>query len=116
MTVPPSARLAGLPLPERVLRPARRAGYDRIIVWLPVDADGTSATGLHRLMRNIGGEIVIARTADQWAAALARLAPADAVTAIGAGTSCRPRCSAMHVRSRWQATLPVTCPQAPSGA
>ena len=86
VTVPPSARLAGLPLTERVLRPARRAGYDRIIVWLPVDADVTSASGLHRLMRNIGGEIVIARTADQWAAALARLAPEDAVTAIGAGT------------------------------
>ena len=43
VSVPPSARLAGLPLAERVLRPARRAGYDRIVVWLPVDGRWNTA-------------------------------------------------------------------------
>ncbi len=33
--VSPTARLAGLPICERVLRPAVRAGYDRVIVWVP---------------------------------------------------------------------------------
>jgi phosphatidylglycerophosphate synthase len=86
VSVPPSTRLAGLPISERVLRPARRAGYDRIIVWLPTDDGGTSGTRLRRLMRTLGSEIVIARTDEQWTAALASLAPDDAVTAIGAGT------------------------------
>ena len=71
VSVPPSARLAGLPLTERVLRPARRAGYDRIVVWLPFDGDGTLAAALERLMRSIGGQLVIARTTEQWTAALA---------------------------------------------
>jgi phosphatidylglycerophosphate synthase len=86
VSVPPSTRLAGLPISERVLRPARRAGYDRIVVWLPADDGGTSGTRLRRLMRTLGGEIVIARTDEQWTAALASLTPDDAVTAIGAGT------------------------------
>src|SRR4051794_9179087 len=86
VSVPPSTRLAGLPLSERVLRPARRAGYDRIVVWLPLDADGISAAALQRLMRGIGGELVIARTTGEWTAALSELAPAEPVTAIGAGT------------------------------
>jgi phosphatidylglycerophosphate synthase len=86
VTVPPSTRLAGLAISERVLRPARRAGYERIIVWLPKDDGGTSGSRLRRLMRNLGGEIVIARTDEQWRAALGSLGPDDAVTAIGAGT------------------------------
>lgn len=87
VTVPPSATLAGLPIAERILRPARRAGYDRIIVWLPKDACRASAERrLQRLVRNIGGEIVIATSEDEWRLALAPLASDDAVTAIGAGT------------------------------
>ena len=87
VSVPPSARLAGLSLAERVLRPARRAGYSRILVWLPDGAcSGAPASGLCRLARTIGSGIIVARNEQQWRDALAGLAPTDAVTAIGAGT------------------------------
>jgi phosphatidylglycerophosphate synthase len=87
VAVPPSATLAGLPIAERVLRPARRAGYDRIVVWLPTsECRASAARRLHRLVRDIGGEIVIATTPEEWRIALAPLAPGDVVTAIGAGT------------------------------
>jgi phosphatidylglycerophosphate synthase len=85
--VRPSARLAGLPIAERVLRPARRAGYDRIVVWLPMNPCKAAAERrLPRLLRSIGGEVVIATTEDEWRLALEPLAPGDVVTAIGAGT------------------------------
>ena len=87
VSVPPSARLAGLSLAERVLRPARRAGYSRILVWLPDGAcSGASDSRLRRLAGTIGGDITVARNERQWRDALAGLAPTDAVTAIGAGT------------------------------
>jgi phosphatidylglycerophosphate synthase len=87
VAVPASARLAGLPIAERVLRPARRAGYDRIVVWLPNGKARASAERrLRRLRQNIGGDIVIAATEEQWCMALAPLAPGDAVTVVGAGT------------------------------
>ena len=35
----------GLPLAERVLRPARRAGYDRMVVWLPTRLRDDSRQG-----------------------------------------------------------------------
>jgi phosphatidylglycerophosphate synthase len=86
VSVPPSARLAGLPLAERILRPACRAGYTRIVVWLP-DGCGAAKSGrMRRLARAIGKTIVIARTDVEWEEALSPLAPDDAVTAIGAGT------------------------------
>ena len=87
VSVPPSARLAGLSLVERVLRPARRAGYSHIVAWLP---DGACNAGpnsrLRRLVRTIGGAITVAKNENEWRDALADLAPTDAVTAIGAGT------------------------------
>jgi len=87
VTVPPSARLAGLRLVERVLRPAQRAGYTHIVVWLPQVAGGAEPdTRLARCIRNFGSTVVIARTGTEWRDALLPLAPADAVTAIGAGT------------------------------
>jgi phosphatidylglycerophosphate synthase len=86
VSVPPSARLAGLSLAERVLRPAHRAGYSRILVWLPDGAcSGAPDSRLRRLARTIGG-ITVVRNEQQWRDALADLAPTDAVTAIGAGT------------------------------
>jgi phosphatidylglycerophosphate synthase len=87
VSVPPSARLAGLPLAERVLRPARRAGYSRIVVWLPEGAcHAEPSSRLRRLARTIGRGITIAKNENEWRDALADLAPTDAVTAIGAGT------------------------------
>ena len=87
VTVPPSARLAGLPVAERVLRPARRAGYTHVVVWLPHGACAGSADArLARLLREFGHTVVIARTEREWHDALSPLAAADPVTAIGAGT------------------------------
>jgi phosphatidylglycerophosphate synthase len=87
VTVPPSAILAGLPIGERVLRPARRAGYDRIVVWLPDEECRAAARKrVSRLIRSIGGDVVVARTSEEWRSALSALASDEAVTAIGAGT------------------------------
>ena len=87
VSVPASARLAGLSLAERVLRPARRAGYSRIVVWLPDDACGGAPESrlISSLAETIGG-ITVARNEQQWLDALAGIGPTDAVTAIGAGT------------------------------
>ena len=90
VSVPPSTRLAGLPLAERVLRPALRAGYTRLIVWLPRDGTRSRAAtregALRRTLKTMGGAITIAETAQQWRDALSDLAPGTPVTAIGAGT------------------------------
>jgi phosphatidylglycerophosphate synthase len=91
VSVPPSTRLAGLPLAERVLRPALRAGYTRVIVWLPRDDTRSRAAtregALRQTLKTVGGgAITIAETAQQWRNALSDLAPGAPVTAIGAGT------------------------------
>jgi phosphatidylglycerophosphate synthase len=87
VTVPPSARLAGLPLAERVLRPAQRAGYTHIVVWLPHGSCSHRLDArLARFMKNFGSTAVIARTETEWRDALSPLAAGDPVTAIGAGT------------------------------
>lgn len=86
VSVPPSARLAGLPLAERVLRPAHRAGYSRIVVWLPDGCQESAGSRVRRLARAIGRSITVATNEHEWRAALSELGPTDAVTAIGAGT------------------------------
>ena len=91
VSVAPSARLAGLPLAERVVRPAQRAGYTRLIVWLPEEAGTQSRAArregaLRRTLKAVGGGITIAGTARQWQEALSDLPPSTPVTAIGAGT------------------------------
>lgn len=87
VSVPPSARLAGLPLGERVLRPAMRAGYTRILVWLPEGACASKPDArLRRMARTMGHTITVARSEQQWRDALGLLSPVEPVTAIGAGT------------------------------
>ncbi len=87
VTVPPSARLAGLTLAERVLRPAQRAGYTHIVVWLPRGSCPPRPDArLARFIRDFGNTVVIARTEIEWRDALSPLAPSDAVTAVGPGT------------------------------
>ncbi len=82
--VPPSARLAGLPLAERVLRPARRAGYSQILVWLP-DSERTATRALiQRLVGSIGG-ITIVTNEQEWLAQLRELSSTEPVTVVGAG-------------------------------
>lgn len=86
VVVSPLDRIAGLPIAERVLRPARRAEYARVMIWLP-DSEGTPASrsAIRRLAGSIGG-ISIVTSEPQWRAALQELPPSEAVTAIGAGS------------------------------
>jgi phosphatidylglycerophosphate synthase len=90
--VGPCARLAGLPIVERVLRSALRAGYTRIIVWAPDMRECSSRRErrLKKLARAIGGNITVAVTEHEWQAAIAPLNDSDPVTAIGAGTVVSP--------------------------
>ena len=98
VTVLPTARLAGLPIAERVLRAAKRAGYTRIIVWAPnssgcADVHGPSrmvTAGLQRLARSIDANIRVVCTESDWRTAIAHLQASDPVTTIGAGTVVSP--------------------------
>jgi uncharacterized protein (TIRG00374 family) len=84
--VSPFARVAGLPIAERVLRSAFRAHYARVLVM----ADATLAPRLRKIARDIRGDIRIFSGADEWRRAIRSL-PADAhVTVIGAGTVVSP--------------------------
>jgi hypothetical protein len=92
VAVEPCARRAGLPIAERVLRAALRAGYTRIIVWAPDVSSAVRAREkrLKRLARAIGGNITVAMTEPEWQTTIAPLNETDAVTAIGAGTVVSP--------------------------
>ncbi|MCA1560090.1 MAG: flippase-like domain-containing protein [Acidobacteria bacterium] len=91
VTVPVSAHLGGLAIEERVIRAALRAGYSRLLVWSPdADACGAAHRRLRTLVRAVGGNVTIASTAFEWESALSHLAPAEPVTAIGAGTVVAP--------------------------
>ena len=82
----PFARLAGLPIAERVLRSAFRAGYERAIVL----ADPATADTLARMARDIHGRITIVTAETEWRDTLASMAPDTRVTAIGGGTVVSP--------------------------
>jgi phosphatidylglycerophosphate synthase len=87
VSVPPLAKLAGLPIAERVIRAAVRAGYSRVVVWAPEAAQrGPFARLLRRLARERGSRIVVATQPREWSAAMASINSADAVTIVGAGT------------------------------
>jgi phosphatidylglycerophosphate synthase len=80
--VSPFARVAGLPIAERVLRSAFRARYARVLVF----ADAAIEPALRRLSRDIRGDIRIVTAAAEWRAVLTAL-PADMpATVIGGGT------------------------------
>ena len=89
VAVSPHARLAGLPLSERILRSAFSAGYDRVIVWLDT-ADTSADRAFARMARQSGVRVTLARTAGEWRSAIARLDARGTVTAIGAGTLVSP--------------------------
>jgi phosphatidylglycerophosphate synthase len=88
VTVPPRARLAGLPLAERVVRAALKAGYTRIFVWAPhrIDRPAGLETTLRAIAPDAGGSITIVRSVEEWRAAVRQLSPVEPVTAIGAGS------------------------------
>ena len=80
------ARVAGLPIAERVLRAARRAEYTRVVVWLPESA-GTLR--LARLIRGVAkslGGIVVATREQDWRTLIALLPATEQVTVVGPGS------------------------------
>jgi phosphatidylglycerophosphate synthase len=87
VSVPPSAKLAGLAIAERVVRAAVRAGYSRIVVWAPEAAGQASLT---RQLRKIADQLRIrldvATAPSEWDTALESTSATDSVTVIGAGT------------------------------
>jgi phosphatidylglycerophosphate synthase len=83
VSVTPATRLAGLSIAERVLRPARRAGYTRILVWFP-DEDERSGS-LHRLSHSIAG-VTIVRSENQWRTLLRDSSASDTLTVVGPGS------------------------------
>jgi phosphatidylglycerophosphate synthase len=85
--VPPTARLAGLPLAERVIRSAARAGYTTIVV-LTRGCSARTVKRLHGLAASQRG-VVLARS-DAVAAAAIRNGGDTSVTAIGPGTVVSP--------------------------
>lgn len=75
------SRIAGLPIAERVMRSAVRAGYARVLVLI----DEPGGAGMCRLAREIGGPIECVRASD-WRDVVGTLERDAAVTVIGAGT------------------------------
>ena len=86
--VAPTARLAGLPLVERVLRSAERAGYERVIVFT-AGAPRDTLRALHGLAGALPS-VVLAASDAEWRRALRALGDAPFVTAIGPGTVVAP--------------------------
>ncbi len=92
VTVPPSARLAGLPIAERVIRSAARAGYRRFVIFLP---GGTSCSPhverrLRAVLRDIQGTVTVVDNADAWERAVTALPDGHGATVIGPGTVVSP--------------------------
>jgi uncharacterized protein (TIRG00374 family) len=84
--VPLTARIAGLPIAERVLRSAFRAGYGAVYV-LAHEADERV---LRRIARDIRGRIEIVTSADAWHRLIAGAPAGTTVTAIPAGIVVSP--------------------------
>ena len=80
------ARVAGLPVLERVVRSAFRAKYARVIAF----ATGAEARALSHLARSVAGSLTVVSSESAWRDALAALPEGEAVTAIGAGTVVAP--------------------------
>ena len=84
--VPLTTPIAGLPIAERVLRSAFRAGYANVYVL----AAQVDARALHRIARDIRGTIRIVTSDDAWQRLIAEL-PGDApVTLMPSGTVVSP--------------------------
>jgi phosphatidylglycerophosphate synthase len=81
--VPPAARLAGLPLAERVIRAAARAGYAQIVVC-SAGCDPHSLALLRRLSTAVPG-VVLCNSREAASEAI-RNGDQRFITAIGAGT------------------------------
>jgi phosphatidylglycerophosphate synthase len=83
---PATTRIAGLPIAERVLRSAFRAGYARVFVY----ASAEITPALRRIIRDIRGDVRVLSDARDWQRALEVLPDDHVVTAIGPGTVVSP--------------------------
>jgi phosphatidylglycerophosphate synthase len=92
VTVPPSTRLASLPIAERVIRAAARAGYRRFIVFLPEGSIGQASVRQHSstILCDIGAIVTIANDRTSWERAVAALPGNERVTVVGPGTVVSP--------------------------
>jgi phosphatidylglycerophosphate synthase len=107
--VEPTARLAGLPLVERVIRSAARAGYTRILVWTR-DAPPRTVRSLQRLERTVAG-VQLLSSRERWCAAVEAQATPPVLVAIGSGTVVSPAllesAAAPHVDSDGSVDVPA---------
>ena len=85
VTISPFARLAGLPIAERAVRAAFRAGYARVVVL----ADDEIAPRLRRIVSGVAGDVRLVRAAE-WREAIASLPEHEPIAALGAGTVVAP--------------------------
>jgi phosphatidylglycerophosphate synthase len=81
--IPPTARLAGLPLAERVIRAAARAGYEQIVVC-SAGCDPRSHALLRRLSAAVAG-VVLSNSREDASAAI-RDGDQRFITVVGSGT------------------------------
>jgi phosphatidylglycerophosphate synthase len=91
--VQPWVRLAGLPIAERVVRSAARAGYSDILVFSPraVSTHDQKPQGrLASVLREVGGHIVVAHSDSEWRRAIEDAAPAESFTVVGPGSVVSP--------------------------
>jgi phosphatidylglycerophosphate synthase len=88
ISVSPTARLAGLPIVERMIRSAARAGYGRIVVWTR-DVPHQTRRHLRELAGTIRG-VVLAASDEQWKRALDEGGNGKATTVVGPGTVVSP--------------------------
>jgi phosphatidylglycerophosphate synthase/uncharacterized membrane protein YbhN (UPF0104 family) len=88
VSVSPHVRLAALPLSERILRAAFKAGYAHVIVWRgPAQQDDQPLTST---ARHFGSRVTICSNDAGWKAAIDALEAGATVTALGAGTLVSP--------------------------
>jgi phosphatidylglycerophosphate synthase len=87
VSVPPFARLAGLPIAERVIRAALRAGYTRILIWLPNTAHtvDTPRAEIRSWSQSIGS-VTIVTSEEQWRTLLEELPSTEPLTVVGPGS------------------------------
>ena len=91
LPVPASAKLAGLPIAERVVRSAFRGGYARVLIWFPeADAETALTRQLRALVREYGGRVLVTTVPRNWDVVMESLDPRDSVTIVGAGTVLSP--------------------------
>lgn len=88
--VDPGTRVAGLSMAERVLRAAARAGFDRVVVWLPRSAGAGFEPAIRSAVATAGGDVILTTTRVEWNEAIRTSTTLGPMTAIGGGTVVSP--------------------------